>query len=309
MALLLILPDRDPQPWAAALRRQAPDFDVRVWPDVGVPDEIEFAAVWKHPPGALRLFARLRGIQSLGAGVDHLLRDPDLPAGVAMARVVDPSLAAMMSRYLALAVLQHAIGFQRYLHDRELGQWRPQLAWAHRLPEIGLLGLGQLGRHAAARLQALGFPVRGWCRTPKKIPGVACFAGPAELDRFLADLPILICLLPLTPATENMLNLRLFRRLARGGYLINVARGAHLVEDDLIAAVESGLLSGACLDVFREEPLPAEHPFWTIPQITITPHISSVTDPVAVAPQIIENYRRAVAGQPLLHAVDPIRGY
>ena len=174
---------------------------------------------------------------------------------------------------------------------------------------IGIMGLGQLGADAAQKLSALGFKVAGWSRRPKDIAGVNSFNGQAELVEFLSGSQILICLLPLTAETTGILNRRTFEHLPPGAYVINVARGQHLNEKDLMAALDSGQLSGACLDVFEVEPLPPDHPFWRHPQIKVTPHISSLTFSKAVAPQIIENYRRSQTGKPLLNAVDLERGY
>jgi len=174
---------------------------------------------------------------------------------------------------------------------------------------VGIMGLGHLGSDAARKLHALGFPVSGWSRTPKSIDGVTGFAGEGDLDTFLSGADILICLLPLTSATQGILNCRTLSKLPAGAYLINAARGEHLMEGDLIAALESGHLSGACLDVFREEPLPESHPFWSHPQVTVTPHVASLTYPRDVAPQIVANYHRVRAGQLPWNIVDLKRGY
>jgi glyoxylate/hydroxypyruvate reductase A len=171
------------------------------------------------------------------------------------------------------------------------------------------MGLGQLGKDAAKKLSYLGFPVSGWSQTPKDIEGVKCFAGDKALEDFLSQARILICMLPLTPKTKGILNHKTFAKLPAGAYIINIARGQHLIENDLLAALDSGQLGGACLDVFEVEPLPEDHPFWSHPKILVTPHISSITYPQTVAPQIIENYQRAKTGDPLLHVVDMERGY
>jgi glyoxylate/hydroxypyruvate reductase A len=174
---------------------------------------------------------------------------------------------------------------------------------------VGILGLGELGSYVAGRLAGLGFTVQGWSRSAKSFEGITSYCGGEGLAAFLAAIDILVCLLPLTAATKDILNNRLFRQLPNGAYIINVARGDHLVEKDLLAAIDGGHLSGALLDVFRTEPLPQEHPFWRHPRITVTPHISSITHPESAVLQILENYHRALAGQPLLNQVDPARGY
>jgi glyoxylate/hydroxypyruvate reductase A len=214
-----------------------------------------------------------------------------------------------MSEYVVLAVLNHCRQFDVYRTDQSQKNWQPRIPLLSANMRIGIMGLGQLGKDAARKLSALGFAVSGWSKTPKTIVGADCFAGAEALDDFLPRTRILICMLPLTPQTKGILNQHTFDRLPAGAYVINVARGAHLIEDDLLAALDADQLSGACLDVFETEPLPSDHPFWDHPKIKVTPHISSITFPRAVAPQIIDNYRRSLAGQPLLHVVDPKRCY
>jgi glyoxylate/hydroxypyruvate reductase A len=241
--------------------------------------------------------------------VDSLLRDPDLPGEVTITRVVESSMPQFMSEYVILAVLNYCRQFDIYKNDKSKKRWQPRIPLLARDIQIGVMGLGQLGGDAAKKLAQLGFTVAGWSRTPKTIPGILSFAGDDSLEDFLSQTNVLICLLPLTTATEGILNRRLFEKLPAGAYLINVARGRHLEEADLLDALESGQLSGACLDVFQAEPLPEDHPFWNNPNIMITPHISSLTDPKAVMPQILDNYHRMKSGQPLLHVVDAARGY
>lgn len=309
MAMLLICPGEDLGDWRAALHAADRELDLRVWPETGAVDDIECAVTWNHPRGELRRYPNLRLVTSMGAGVDHILRDPELPPGVPITRLVDPSLVQSMTEYVVLAVLHHYRRFGLYRERQARREWRqdrrPRPADLH----VGILGLGQLGTRVAEALRDLDLPVGGWARSRKSLAGIESWAGEAEYDAFLARTNVLVCLLPLTPRTRDILDARTFAGLERGAYLINVGRGAHLVEDDLIAALDSGQLSGACLDVFRDEPLPAAHPFWSHPGILVTPHISSLTDPDAVAPQIVENLRRARAGEPLENVVDPARGY
>ncbi|MGD2096634.1 MAG: glyoxylate/hydroxypyruvate reductase A [Desulfobacterales bacterium] len=309
MALMIIAPDTKVTSWVKHLSQLAPEIDIRIWPDTGNVDEIDFALSWNHPPGEFRKYKHLKCIASLGAGVDHLLSDPDLPAGVPITRVVEHSMARSMSEYVVLAVLNHCRQFDVYRTDQSQKNWQPRIPLLSANMRIGIMGLGQLGKDAARKLSALGFAVSGWSKTPKTIVGADCFAGAEALDDFLPRTRILICMLPLTPQTKGILNQHTFDRLPAGAYVINVARGAHLIEDDLLAALDADQLSGACLDVFETEPLPSDHPFWDHPKIKVTPHISSITFPRAVAPQIIDNYRRSLAGQPLLHVVDPKRCY
>ena len=309
MALLIIAPDLKVTSWVKHLGALEPGIEIRIWPEAGKAHEIEFALCWNHPPGELTKYKNLKCIASLGAGVDHLMRDPDLPEGVPITRVVEYSMAQSMSEYVVLSVLNYCRQFDAYRSDQDHRRWNPRRPQLAEETQIGIMGLGQLGSDAAKKLRLLGFAVNGWSRTPKNIDGVKCFAGEVEREMFLSRSQILICMLPLTASTKGILNRKTFEQLPKGAYVINAARGQHLVESDLIQALNSGRLAGACLDVFEVEPLPADHPFWSHPKIRVTPHISSITFPKAVAPQIIENYRRAKTGKPLLHVVDLKRGY
>ena len=295
--------------WREELGRQIPDLEFRLWPDIGDPAEVEFALVWEPDPGSLRRFGNLKAIFSLGAGVDHVFSDPDLPPGVPITRVVDPNMTQRMTEYVVLHVLRYHRQHDDYDNQRSRGEWRmrPQPAAGDRW--VGVMGLGELGGGASRALATLGFRVAGYSHTPKSIDGVESFHGADGFDRFLERSEILVNLLPLTPALENVLSARLFDRLPDGAYLINAGRGRHLVEADLLAALDSNRLNGATLDVFREEPLPRDHPFWTHPKITITPHVAAIADPRFIARQVAENVRRARAGEPLMYVVDPEVGY
>jgi glyoxylate/hydroxypyruvate reductase A len=309
MSLLFMAPGLKAESWIKHLRHQDPHVDLRVWPDVGPPAEVLLVASWKHPHGEMKKFPRLKCIASLGFGVDHVLRDPDLPAGVPVTRLVDQGMIDAMSAYVLTAVFSHIGQLHLFRQDQAQKQWKARRPKHPQEVRVGIMGLGHLGSDAARKLRWLGFPVSGWSRTAKALEGIRCFAGDEGLEAFLPCADILICLLPLTPATEGILNRRTLAKLPPAAYVINVARGEHLVEEDLLAALESGQVSGACLDVFRQEPLPESHPFWSHPRVTVTPHIASLTIPKAVAPQIIENYHRVRAGLPPLHVVDVQRGY
>jgi glyoxylate/hydroxypyruvate reductase A len=309
MAFLIIAPNIKVTSWVKHLSRLDPGIDIRIWPEAGNADDIEFALTWHHPPGEFRKYKNLKCIASLGAGVDHILSDPDLPDGVPVTRVVEHSMVQSMSEYVVLSVLNYCRQFDDYRADQAQKQWHPRKPRLAENTRIGILGFGQLGADAAKKLSNLGFRVAGWSRRPKNIAEGQCFAGEEALANFLSRTHILICLLPLTPATKGILNRKTFEKLPDGAYVINVARGQHLVESDLIDALDSGQLTGACLDVFDVEPLPPDHPFWAHPKIKVTPHISSITFPKAVAPQIIENYQRAKTGKSPLHVVDAERGY
>lgn len=309
MAMLFMAPKLKSDAWVKHLRAQDPGLDLRVWPETGPADEIELILCWKHPLGELKKYRNLKCIASLGFGVDHILRDPDVPPGVPIARLVDESMIHAMSEYILTAVLHHTRQFDLFQQDQSQKKWQARRPLHPQNVCVGIMGLGHLGVDAAQKLRLLGFQVSGWSRTVKHVEGLSAWAGPDALEEFLARANVLVCLLPLTRATQGILNSRTFARLPAGAYVINAARGEHLVEEDLLSALDSGHLSGACLDVFREEPLPASHPFWNHPRITMTPHIASLTHPGAVAPQLVENYRRVRSGLAPLHVIDIEKGY
>ncbi len=309
MAVTLICPDKDPAPWIQALTRLDPDLDIRVWPEDHPRQEIELALTWAHPPGVLKGYPNLGCISSMGAGVDHLLSDPNLPNQVPIVRLVDQKLVSEMEDYLTLAVLSHYRQFDYYQTFQAQKTWQPLKAREKNKSPMGIMGMGQLGKAVGKRLLNLGFPVYGWRNSSGDIPGITTFYGMDQLTDFLAQARILICLLPLTNQTRHILNLDTFSKLPRDAYLINVGRGGHLREADLIPALDKGLLSGACLDVFESEPMGPDHPFWIHPKIRITPHISSQTSPSSVATQVLENLNRLRTGQNLLHPVNLKKGY
>jgi len=295
--------------WRPLLGELMPEHEFRFWPEIGDPAAIEYAMVWQPPPGLLKGLPNLRLIVGLGAGIDHLLRDPELPRDVPIMRLVDPYMTDAMSEYVVLQVLRLHRQDLDYLAQQRARLWeeREQKNAAER--PVGILGFGTLGQDAGRKLKALGFPVGGWSRTAKTVPGSTTFAGAEGLAALAARSEILVCLLPLTAATEGILNAGLFARLPRCAGLVNAGRGGHLVEADLIPALESGQLSGAVLDVFREEPLPSGHPFWRHPRIIVTPHIAAETHPPTAAAIIRDAIRKFAAGLPVANLVDPTQGY
>jgi glyoxylate/hydroxypyruvate reductase A len=295
--------------WRPLLGRLMPEYEFRFWPEIGNPAAIEYALVWQPEPGLLASLPNLKLIFGLGAGVDTLLRDPTLPRQVPLLRLVDPYMTDAMSEYVVLQVLRLHRQDLDYLAQQRAHLWeeREQKNAAER--RVGILGFGTLGQDAARKLRALGFDVAGWSRTPREVPGFATFAGEAGFEQLLGRSEILVCLLPLTPATEGILNADAFARLPAGAAIVNAGRGGHLVEADLIPALDSEQLSAAVLDVVREEPLPADHAFWDHPRIVVTPHIAAETNPPTAASIIRESIRRFEAGLPLDNRVDPTRGY
>lgn len=308
--LAFIAPSEPPEAWEQAFGRLAPEVDFMVLADaVPLGTRADWAVVWKPPPGALARLSGLQGIFSLGAGVDHILADPDMPQGVPLSRVVDPYLTAGMSEYVVLHVLAHHRGLARSLAAQAAGRWSPFEAKRAEETRVGLLGLGELGLDAARKLRPFGYDLAGWSASRKDEVGIASFAGTAELAAFLKRTDILVCLLPLTDATRGILNTATLELLPEGAAVINAARGGHLIESDLIAALDEGHLSGATLDVFASEPLPPGSPLWTHPKVTVTPHIAALTDMRSTTATIVESMARIRAGGRPLHEVDLTRGY
>ena len=305
MAIVFISEFNDPDEWRAEFQRNLPDMDFRVWPDVGDPAEIAFAVVWQPEPGVLGTFPNLEAILSMGAGLDHLFGDPDLPAGVPIVRLVDPALTTDMTQYVVHWVVHLHRDFHRYPAFQEERRWKkldyPEAAERR----VGLLGLGKLGADAAGHVAALGFTVAGWSRTRKAIDGIESFHGADGLIPLLGRTDILVCLLPLTPATTGIINARTLAALPRGAFVVNAARGGLVVDEDLIAAIDSGHIAGAVLDVFQPEPLPTDHPFWSHPKVIVTPHTASHTTPRTAAIEMAEDIRRVRAGQPPRNVMGP----
>lgn len=308
--LVFISPSDPPADWEAAFRAAAPEVEFVVSRgEVERPEAIDWAVVWKPPPGALARLPNLRCVLSLGAGVDHILLDPGYPRGVPLSRVVDPYLTAGMSEYLVLHVLAHHRDLPRSLGHQAAGRWAPFAAPRADETRVGILGLGELGLDAARKLKPFGYRLAGWSLGRKAEPGVESFAGAGELGAFLARSDILVCLLPLTAATRGILNSAAFDRLPRGARLVNAARGGHLIESDLLAALDEGQIGGATLDVFQSEPLPATSPLWSHPKVIVTPHIAALTDPRSTAWQMAESMARVRRGEAPLNPVDLAKGY
>lgn len=296
----------DPAPWLAGLAGEFPELEVRLWPDIGDPAEIDYAFVWKPTAEMFAGLANLKLIFCLGAGVDALLKLGVLPRGIPLVRMVDPGLAVGMNEFVLMQVLHYHRRMHEYAALQREARWEPL---DQPLPEdrvVGVMGLGNLGGICAKSLVSLGFDVRGWSRTPKMIEGVKSFEA---LDDFLRDVEILVCLLPLTPQTAGILDASLLAKLPKGACLINVARGAHLVDEDLLAALQSGHIAGATLDVFHQEPLPSDHPYWRHPKVVVVPHCSALTQPKTAVRTLVANLRRAITGQPVENIVDIVRGY
>ncbi|MBU6297248.1 MAG: glyoxylate/hydroxypyruvate reductase A [Alphaproteobacteria bacterium] len=294
--LLMIVPAKWSGLWTPQLNDSAVHPVVH-GEDAYAPDGIDYVLGFRPPPGLLKTLPKLKAVFSLGAGVDGFLSDPDYPKHIPLVRFVDETLSAEMAQFVLMHVLIHHRHQRLFDAAQPKRQWR-QMTLPRRTEDtrIGILGFGEIGRVAAQHLADLGFPVSAWSRTRKKGPGVKSFAGDAELEAFLAQTDILICLLPLTRQTAGILNAKTFAALPQGAFVINVARGGHLIEKDLIAALDAGRLSGAVLDVFQTEPLPETSPLWTHPKVTATPHIAAISQPAVAVRFVLDGIAKFERG-------------
>jgi glyoxylate/hydroxypyruvate reductase len=313
-SIIYISPAEPAENWRNALAPVLPEVDFsedfHVWPDLPAdPENVDIAIVWRPPPGALKNFPNLKAVINLGAGVDAILADETYPVGVPLARMIDPALTRHMSEFIVHRVLHFHRKLHLYDHMQRDHDWR-ELEQDHTLTKrVGILGLGALGADAAAHLLPFGFQIAGWSRSPKTLDGVESFYGDDGLSPFLARTDILVCLLPLTAETTGIINAGTLAQLPRGAYVINAARGGHQVEEDLLAALGSGHIAGAALDVFHQEPLATDSPFWDHPKVLLTPHIASLSSPQSAAAEIAENIRRIRRGETPKDLVDMSAGY
>ncbi|MGE7418893.1 2-hydroxyacid dehydrogenase [Methylobacterium tarhaniae] len=294
--------------WHDIFAREAPDLRLVDWTPEGEAAQAPYLVAWTPPPDLARAMPRLEALFCLGAGIDHLPVH-DLPHEVQVVRMVDPNLTASMVEYVVMAVLALHRDLPFYRTEQAAGRWSPKPVRPAANRRVGIMGLGVLGRAAARAVAGFGFPVGGWSASPKSLDGIETFAGEDELGAFLSGTDILVCLLPLTPATRGLLNRDLFARLPAGAGLVNAGRGGHLVEGDLLAALDGGRLSGAVLDVLATEPPAADHPLLAHPLIMATPHVASATQPAGAARQVIRGVRAHLRGEPIPHAVDRAHGY
>lgn len=308
-AIAYISRDTDGLHWKRILSDAFGPIDFRTLDALGDTRDIEIALAWKPPQGLLASFKNLKLIVSLGMGVDHLLADDQLPEGVPIVRIMDDGLVGQMSEYAIYWALRHHRDIDKYAESQRRREWKPLdfVDTIHR--RIGVMGLGTIGQDTAKKFALLGFPTAGWSRTPKTLAGIETFHGADGLQEFLARTDILVAVLPLTRDTRGLLDAKAFAALPKGAYFINMARGPLVDDDALLAALESGQVSGAALDVFNQEPLPADHPYWTHPKVHVTPHIAGATNPRTASPGIIENIKRLRSGREFIHRVDPKTGY
>ena len=297
------------QPWLDGLQTAMPEATVEVWSEGQSP--ADYAVVWAPPQEFFDAQTQLKGIFNIGAGVDALLK-LQLPAGVPVVRLDDAGMSVQMAEYVCHAVIRHFREFDAYEADVKLGRWSYRKPRQREDFSVGVMGLGVLGERVSRALAQFDFPVLGWSRSEKTVAGVQCFAGDAGFEKFLAATRVLVCLLPLTPETEGIMRRETLSKLLPGAYIINVARGGHLIDDDLTDLLDSGHLAGATLDVFRTEPLPESHAFWRHPKITVTPHTSARTLRDETISQVARKIKALANGAPissLAGVVDPKKGY
>jgi len=295
--------------WKEHMSSLLPEFEFFLADEEMDKSSIDFAIVWKPEPGWLKTFENLQCIVSMGSGIDHVLCDPELPKHLPIIRTTGHDLSVRMREYVVLHVLRLHRRLPEIVAAQETREWRQIIEPPAHQRRVGVMGLGNLGGDCARTLAAIGFDVAGWARSQKSIDGITCYAGSAGKNKFLARTEILVCMLPLTPETEGIMNTELFNSLPKGASIINTARGQHLVEQDLLDALESGQIKAATLDVFHVEPLPDDHPFWPHPNVLVTPHVASLLDPEAGGKSIAENLLKFVAGEDIENLIPQGKDY
>ena len=306
MAILVCVSGRDNSKLMQQLRAYLPEVEIFEWPNCDKLNDINFVLAWNAPEALWAQLPNLKVVESYGAGVDSMGLSA-IPDNVVIARVVDEQLAADMAEYVLTHILAHKLRLREYMQKQSERNWHPRRVLKHR--QVGILGLGELGLTTANKLIVNGFSVRGWSKNEKSVNGIECFAGSQNLRTFLTDLDYLVCLLPLTAQTTGILNRQLFEQVPNHCVLINVARGKHLNDEDLIWALDNGQLAGATLDVFNDEPLVKQHPFWSHPLITMTPHCAALTDLSNVCEKIALNARACINNEKLENVINREQGY
>lgn len=308
MCILYMADSTDADKWRDRLCKLTPELEFRQWPDVGNPAEVRYLLAWEPPDNLAQQFPNLRVLYSAGAGVDQFDL-AQIPSHVSIVRLVDSSMADIMAEYVLFAVLALHRDILTYQGDQRVGRWQPLPLVHASQRRIGVMGVGNLGRAALDRLRLLGFQLSGWNRSLKEVPSGHCYVGPDQLEEFLGQCDILVNMLPLTPETNGILNAARFSCLPHGAGLINVGRGAHVIEQDLLTALNEGRVGGAVLDVLVHEP-PSQHcPFWSHPRVLLTPHIASDVQVEGGVAVIVENLHREREGRSLLNEVDRSKGY
>ena len=308
MSVAILFSQKSSEEWQQKLSELLPETKVEVYPEIENPNDVEFIVTWKPHIDYVTDFPNLKVVQSIGAGIDHLLHT-EIPENIKVTRIVDPALKQDMYEHVLaciMASMKNLMPYQQFQFEQD---WKPLTYRSINETTVTILGLGEIGLLVAEKLVALGFKVKGWSNSEKNSEGVESFAGENELSSAISNTDFIVNILPLTNETESILNTNFFNQCADNTVLINVGRGAHLVENDLEKAIEHGKIKEAYLDVFREEPLPKYHPFWTNRQIFVTPHIASVTNATTALVQVSDNYKNMLNNQPLLNEVSLKRGY
>lgn len=308
MTLLFKVDDARGRVWKSLFEQHAPDVNVRFWPDIGDPSQVRYFAAWQPPKQLHERFPNLEVIFATSAGVDQFDLG-ELPEHIKVVRMLDPGIAQGIVEYACFAVLSLHRQIPLYLSQQQAGRWQDYPLPPAAQRRVGVMGLGNLGVAVLNSLRAFNFQLHGWARSPKNISGVQCHAGDEQFEPFLNQCDILICLLPLTDSTHGILNARTLCALPKGASLINLGRGGHLNEDDLLQALDSGRLSHAILDVLNEEPPSPDHKFWRHPHIWLTPHIGAMTAPHSAFEGLLANIRRHQRGELLQGLIDRDQGY
>ena len=309
MKVLFVAADPKPERWTDLIRQALPEAQIRVWSPEMPYWGADYALVWQPPSELFVRETALKAIFNLGAGIDGLLRATSLPKGVPVVRLEDAGMSDQMAEYVLYQTVRLFRAMATYEQQQNAGTWKLQRPTNRRDWPIGILGLGQIGSRVASLFAALNYPVAGWARSRHRLDGVSCHAGPEALGTFLAKTRVLVNTLPLTAQTRNFMDRALMSQLPKGALVINVGRGEHLVDEDLLALLDEGHLDAAVLDVFRQEPLPETHPFWTHPKITLTPHISARTLRDATVEQITGKIKKLENSEAITGVVDMDRGY
>ena len=308
MSIAILFDQKNPVPWVKLLEEKLPNTSVEVYPSIKEPEQVTFAVCWKPEKDALSQFPNLKVVQSIGAGVDHIFKSQQLSHSVQVCRIIDSQLTQDLYEYVLTGLMSYIRDFSIYFNDQLTKTWKPKRYQTIGQTTVTVLGLGSIGAFIAKELAKIGFTVRGWSKNLKSIEGVETF-NQQELSNAINGSDALVNVLPLTRETENMINKELMAQLNPGAYFINVGRGAHLVESDLLELIDNQHLSGALMDVFRTEPLPEDHPFWSNPKITVTPHVASITTLTNAVDIAVENWNRHLHSKKLLHEVSVIQGY
>ena len=309
MSIAIVFNLKAPQTWAATIAKHLPDTLIEIYPNISDFSAVDFVLCWKPDQNVLAQFPNLKVIQSVGAAVDHITKSQVIKADQTITRIVDENLSHDMFEFLLTTVLAQLKNIPLYSHQKEQNLWQPKVYQNIKDTQIAILGLGNIGAYVAENLAKIGFKVKGWSSSKKEIKGVKSYAGKNEISSFLQNSDVLINILPVTSQTENIINKNLLMQLNKGAFIINVGRGEHIVEEDLMEALENEHLSAAWLDVFRTEPLPVDHPFWAHPKIQITPHTASVTRIETAVLLVAENYWNHLIGAPLKHVASLTKGY